>query len=368
MKNIVFSSSTAWYIFNFRKNTVLEMLESGYNVFLVSPEDEYVERLVRLGVKHINISLDRGGVNPLNDLKTICKYYSIYRKIKPDFIFNFTPKCNIYSTISGHFFTENIFNNISGLGSAFTKKNFVYYITFFLYYFSQKFSKKIFFQNEQDRRLFIENRIVAEEKTLRIPGSGVDLNRFHYTERSFDGGPTRFLFCGRLLYSKGAKLYVESAKILKNVFGENVNFSLLGFIDEFSKDAISSDELTGWIRSGEIDFLGKTDDVAPILREHDCIVLPSYYPEGVPKSLLEAASSGLAIITTDNVGCRDTVVDGENGYLVDKKSKESLVDAMTNYILLSNDDKRKMSLYSRKHIENNFDERIVIKMYMDLLS
>lgn len=366
-KKIVITSSTSWYPFNFRLNTLLAMQESGYDVYVVAPDDLYFEKLKALGVSVIRVNLERGGVNPIKDLLSIIDFIKIFNKLKPDYIFNFTPKCNIYSTLAGRCFTKNIINNMSGLGTAFIRKNLTYYISYFLYMISQNLSKKVYFQNPDDLNFFVKKGLINEKKTGLLPGSGVDLERFKYVGTG-SYSTVKFLFCGRFINSKGIRLFVNSAKTLLERYPEQLSFELLGFIDERDSSSISKSELEDWCKSGIVVYLGKTDNVAPYISSTNCIVLPSFYPEGTPKSLLEAASIGKPIITTDNIGCRDVVVDGKNGFLCQKESLASLVDAMERFFLLSQSEKLDMGQNSRKLAEEKFDERIVIKKYLDELN
>ncbi|PTO85994.1 glycosyltransferase family 4 protein [Vibrio splendidus] len=367
MKKIVFTSSTAWYVYNFRLNTVLEMIDRGHSVYVVSPYDEYVEKLEKHNVKHIKLRMNRSGLNPLYDVLTFFNMLYIYFMLRPNIVFNFTPKCNIYSAMAARPFTINIFNNMSGLGSGFNGNKFVYYITYILYQVSQRFAKKIFFQNNDDLDFFVSRGLVKLDRTCRLPGSGVDLEKFYFSERKYSSRRIKFIFCGRFLKSKGVELFFDSATIINRIHPEAAEFNLVGFIDPSSKDGITQETLDSWIESKNINYLGVTDNVVQHLTNTDCIVLPSFYAEGVPKSLLEANACGSAVITTNNVGCKDAVIDNITGYLIDKQSLDSLVVAIENYISLFDDEKYQMSLACRKLAEKMFDEKIVINKYLELL-
>ncbi|WP_283628144.1 glycosyltransferase family 4 protein [Shewanella baltica] len=363
---VVFSASTSWYPYNFRLNTLKAFLKMGCKVYVVAPKDEYSSRYEGIGVSYIEVKIDRGGVNPISDLGSIISYFNIYTSVKPDYIFNFTPKCNIYSTIVGRIFTKNIINNMSGLGAGLSKKNLVYYCSLSLYYFSQNLARKVFFQNKSDLDFMVNKGIVKAEKCELIPGSGVDLERFQFSVK--DSKQVTFIFSGRLLYPKGVGLFYEAARKLKREFGDKVNFSILGFVDEKAVNSVSKMVLADWVKSGNIDYLGATDDVVPYLRSASCIVLPSYYAEGVPKSLLEAAASGLPIITTDSVGCRETVEHNVNGFLCEPKSLDSLILCMRNFVNLSNDQRMAFGIRSREKVEKEFDETIVIQKYLRVIN
>ena len=197
-------------------------------------------------------------------------------------------------------------------------------------------------------------------------GSGIDLQRFTVSKQNY-GGVTRFLLVARLLKQKGIYEYAAAAKQLKIKFGNTVQFRLIGFLDEDNPNSVLKNDLTHWVKSGYIEYLGTSDQIEKEISNVDCMVLPSMYREGVPKSLLEGLGSGKAIITTDNVGCRDTVFDGVNGYLCDIGSVPSLLQAMESFINLSHEDKRKMGAASRKLAENVFDENVGIKAYLSAI-
>ncbi|EEV9776943.1 glycosyltransferase family 4 protein, partial [Escherichia coli] len=235
-----------------------------------------------------------------------------------------------------------------------------------LYKISQRNVHFIFFQNEQDRSIFLSNKIVSVEKTKRIPGSGVDLARFHYDLKS-PAETIVFILVARMLLQKGIMQYIEAACVLKNKYKNKIEFRLLGHIDDRNPSAISMNTIKMWHDKGIIRYLGTTDFVERELNQVDCVVLPSFYREGIPKSLLEAAAMGKPIIASDNIGCRDVVEDGINGFLCEPKNTKSLVDALERFINLSDKQKIEMGIASRRKIEQEFDEKKVIDSYMKLL-
>ncbi|MGI9916064.1 glycosyltransferase family 4 protein [Vibrio owensii] len=362
--NVAITANTSWYLYNFRKNTILSLLEQGYVVYAVAPKDCYSTKLSELGCKFVSVSIDQGGTNPIRDFKTIFQFISFYRKHDIKCVLNFTPKNNIYSTISASIFGVHSINNIAGLGVLFVNETFSSKIARLLYKFSQKYAYKIFFQNEEDRQIFLDGGYADESITERLPGSGVDLSRFKYSP-SLDDGVVRFLLIARMLYDKGIKEYVEAARILRRKYGDKVQFSLLGFLDVKNPSAVYESEMDEWVSEEVITYLGTSDCVESEISQVDCMVLPSFYREGVPKSLLEAGAMGKPIVTTDNVGCRETVDHGVNGYLCEPRSVQSLVSALDRVINLSHQDRLLMGIASRKKMENEFDEKIVINKYLD---
>lgn len=366
MKTVVITSNTSWYLYNFRKNTIISLLKEGYKVVAIAPKDDYSIKLVKIGAEFFHITIDQGGTNPIKDLYTLIDFLKIYLKLRPDIVLNFTPKNNIYSTLAGFFVGAISINNIAGLGMVFINENLTSKLARLLYRISQPRAHTIFFQNEQDRALFVKNRLAPLGITDRIPGSGVDLSRFVISE-SDDDGCVRFLLIARMLYDKGIGHYVEAARELKSRYGDNVEFCLLGFLDVNNPSAVTKDEMDSWVKEGIVNYLGVSDNVESEIAKADCIVLPSFYREGVPKSLLEACAMGKPIVTTDNVGCRETVDDGINGYLCESRSTRDLVDKMDKMVNLSYSHRLEMGLNSREKVEREFDENIVINKYLNVV-
>lgn len=363
MNTVAVTSNTSWYLYNFRKNTILSLLRDGYQVIAIAPQDEYSHKLEELGARFIHISIDQGGTNPVNDFKTLCNFKRIFSKNNIDVVLNFTPKNNIYGTLAGAMEGVKVINNIAGLGILFINESINSKIARLLYKFSQRYADKIFFQNQEDRTLFLEKKMASGDKTDRLPGSGVDLSRFQIAPAVNDG-VTRFLLVARMLYDKGICHYVEAARMLKVKYGESVEFQLLGFVGVNNPSAITESEMQVWVDEGVVNYLGVSDNVEDDIAKVDCMVLPSFYREGVPKSLLEAAAMGKPIVTTDNIGCRETVDDGVNGYLCELRSTESLVDKLELVIQMTHEQRLDMGRQSRLKVEREFDEKIVINKYL----
>lgn len=363
MKKIAITANTSWYLYNFRKNTILALLNEGYRVLAISPKDEYSEKLVALGAEYRQIDIDQGGTNPIKDIRTFLCFRKLYKEERPDVILNFTPKNNIYSTMAGCLFGAKAINNIAGLGMVFISESITAKLARFLYKVSQPKAHTIFFQNNDDQELFKKYDLAPMNITDRVPGSGADLSRFTIVPSS-DDGVTRFLLIARMLYDKGIGHYVEAARKLKAKYGDAVEFRLLGFLDVNNPSAVSKQEMQSWVDEGIVNYLGVSDSVEKEIAQVDCMVLPSFYREGVPKSLLEACAMGKPIVTTDNVGCRETVDDGLNGFLCEPRSTSSLVEKLECMITLSHSERLAMGKQSRAKVEKEFDEQIVINKYL----
>jgi glycosyltransferase involved in cell wall biosynthesis len=306
--------------------------------------------------------MDSRGVNPIKDSLLIAEFYRKYKRLRPDIILHFTIKPNVYGTIAASMLGIPVINNVCGLGTVFLKKNMAARIAMALYRFSFRFPKKIFFQNSEDLDLFLKKSLVRKHICDLLPGSGVNLQQFIPAERGSDKKFT-FLLVSRLIYDKGVLEFVEAVSLLK-ARGVDAHFQVLGPVDERHKRGIPKKMIDAWITDKRIDYLGTTDDVQPVLSQADCVVLPSYR-EGTPRSLLEAASLGLPLIATNVPGCRSIVHDRYNGYLCASKSATDLADKMEQLFLLSASERRTLGENSRKLVEAQFDERIIINKYSE---
>lgn len=362
---ISITANTSWYLFNFRRNTISRLVNDGYEVIAISPDSDYKLELESLGCRFVPVRMQRKGKNPLYDLRTIYDFYSIFKREKIDLTLNFTPKNNIYATLAARILKVKVINNIAGLGAIFIKNTLFSKLVSFLYKYSQRNADFVFFQNEEDQNLFLKKGIVSAEKCDRLPGSGVDLTRFTYSKLE-EKKEIRFLLVSRLIAEKGVYLYAEAASILRKKY-LHLEFCILGPLDTNSSSAVKQREIESWENQGAIHYLGFTDSVESELLKSDCIVLPSYYREGVPKSLLEAAAIGRSIVTTRNVGCKEVVDDGFNGFLCEPKSLSSLVDALEKFINLSAEEKTEMGRNSRSKVEKDFDEELVISKYDNII-
>lgn len=362
---IIFSSNIAWSIFNFRLKLLKSLQDDGHEIYTVASDDDYSEKLKEQGFHFTAINLNNNATNPIEDLKSVYSYYKIYKEICPDVICHNAIKPNIYGTIAASMLQIPVVNNISGLGTLFIKKSFSTQIAKLLYRFSQRKASKIFFQNQDDLNLFLENKLIKNSKAQVIPGSGVDTLRFVPNESKEERLVFTFLFIGRLLYDKGIREYVEAVKLLKNKYPKT-KFCILGPLYENNATAISEETLTNWVNDDVIIYLGHTDRVDEVMKEADCVVLPSYR-EGLSKVLIEASSMGLPIVTTDVPGCRDVVMDNETGFLCEVKNSKDLADKMEKMLLMTTAERKKMGHYARKRAIEVFDEKIIISHYKEAI-
>ncbi|SAI38897.1 glycosyltransferase [Enterobacter hormaechei] len=361
--HIALVANTLWSVYNFRRGLINSFIGNGHKVTIIAPIDDYAKRLEELGCSVVNIHIASQGMNPFTDLVLILKLKKIYSQINPDFIFHYTIKPNIYGSIAAWLSNKKSIAVTTGLGFVFNKSSFLTKVISQLYSLSFNFPKEVWFLNEDDKAVFISKKIIKEYKSFVLDGEGVDTQYFYpvdSTKHSDDS--VTFLLVARMLWDKGVGIYVEAARKLKVQF-PNAKFQLLGACDVENPSAIPKDVIDSWNKEGVIEYLGVTSDVRQIVSQADCVVLPSYYREGIPRTLMEAASMGKPLVTTDNVGCRNVVIEGVTGYLCQVKSVDSLVDAMRNLIQLSPEARNEMGTKGREFMLRRFDEKIIISDY-----
>lgn len=356
-----------------RANLLRALQDAGYELIALGRPDSGVDRLKSdFGIPFIPVSMNNTGMNALDDVKTLFSFLSIYRKQKPDIALHFNSKPDIYGSMAAGFLGIPSLCNITGLGTVYSGSGgIVRFLVNTLY--RMAFSGKqafVFFQNADDLRLFMELRILPREKAGILPGSGVDIARFGPVDRSAfpsrqESGLTRFLFVGRMLVSKGVTDFIDAARIVKASYPHST-FCMVGETGD-SGAFVPRETIDAAVRDGFVEYPGNVANVRDYLSGADCVVLPSYYREGVPRSLLEAASMATPLIACDSVGTREPVRDGENGYLCACASPEDLAEKMIRFICLSNLEKNAMGERSRMIAERDFSDTIVTARYLDVI-
>jgi glycosyltransferase involved in cell wall biosynthesis len=365
--SLLLSVNSAWNIVNFRGGLIRALQADGWDVVTAAPEDNYVERVRALGCRFAALPMDNGGTHPWRDLQLYRRYRALLRAERPAAFLGFTIKPNIYGSLAAHALGVPVINNIAGLGTAFIRHSWLTHVARGLYRHALRRSRHVLFQNDEDRRYFVASGLVDASRTDRVPGSGVDLAAFAPcplpTRQA--GDPVRFLFVGRVLRDKGIVEYVDAARRLRAA-GVAAEFAILGPLEVQNRTALPRRDLERWVDDGVVRYLGVADDVRPHVAAAHCIVLPSYR-EGVPRTLLEAASMARPLIATDAVGCRDALDDGINGYLARVADSNDLAEKCRRFAALSNDEQARMGQASRRKAEREFDERLVFDKYLDCL-
>ncbi|HEX8193644.1 MAG TPA: glycosyltransferase family 4 protein [Allosphingosinicella sp.] len=365
-KTVAISINASWNIFNFRAGLIRALRAEGYVVVALSPDDAYAPRLAELGARHVAVPMDSAGVSPLHDLALLARYRRVLKAERPDVFLGYTAKPNIWGSLAAQSLGIPTINNVSGLGTAFIREGLLTKIVTGLYRTAFRRAATVFFQNYEDRDLFVARRIVDSARALLLPGSGIDLDRFTPASRGAAAGePLAFLMVARLLWDKGVREYVEAARIVR-ARHPDARFRLLGFLDVANRTAVPRQEVEAWAAEGLIDYLGHAEDVRPHLAAADCVVLPSYR-EGLPRVLLEASALARPLIATDVPGCRHIAQEGVNGFLCAARDHGSLAEAMLKMLALSPEARIAMGAAARARVETEFDEKIVVRRYLEAI-
>lgn len=371
-RKVLILYNSSWYVFLLRRNLIRALKEHGLEITVLAPHDAYSDRVQALGVTHLPLEMSARGTHPLRELNTLISLERAIRYTKPDAVLSFTVKCNLYAGLCKRNNSFRHVANISGLGEGFQENGLLQRALKNLYAIALARTETIFFQNPDDFTHCITSSMVPLSSSALLPGSGVDLSAFN--PKAFPGfrrNPSKkvFLMFGRLLPRKGFYSFMNAARTLRQRWGDDVSFWVMGAPDHDRPE--SGELLEAIIRAhaeGYIRYLQATDDVLPILREASVVVLPSTYNEGVPRSLLEALAMEKPIITTDWKGCRETVRHGVNGYLCRPHDENSLISCLESLITASPERLTEMGRASRALAEERFDEQLVIDAYLDALS
>lgn len=355
-------SNYAWTIFNFRLNLIRALEKTGIEVHVQTQYDGYEQRLGLENCRLHPLSIDRTGVNPVRDLLTAASIGKAMRSIRADICLFFTIKPVIYGGMAATLHSVPYICNVTGLGAAFGGPAWLRMAARGLYRIGLSKASWVFFQNTDDMELFLAGGLAKAANASLLPGSGVDLARFQASAFPNTRRPV-FLLVARLLREKGVAEFAGAARIVKRRHPDAV-FRLLGPLGVQNPSAISRSEIEGWVLDGAIEYLGESDDVRPFIGEADCVVLPSYYREGVPRVLLEASAMARPVISTDHVGCRDAVDDGVTGFLCRKRDAADLAAKMEMLLDMPPEDRALMGLRGREKMRREFDEEIVISRYI----
>lgn len=348
-------------LYKFRKALIKELIDQGNEVYISLPKGMLVEKMEEMGCHFIETPIDRRGINPATDFKLMLKYFKIMGKVKPDLVITYTIKPNIYGGMVTRLKRVPYAVNITGLGTAFQNENMIKKLVVFLYKLACKKAKTIFFENAENRQVFLDNKIIKKAQTCLLPGAGIDLDEYQVTPYPEESRNIRFLFIGRVMKEKGVEELFKAAKNIKKIYPE-VSFDIVGPMEDDYKERIQS-----LVRNGIIYYYGYQEDVKPFIKKCDCFVLPSYH-EGMANTLLESASMGRPLITSRIHGCMEAVKEGESGYLVDVQDAKGLEEKIKEFIKLPYNEKKKMGEVSRKVMEGTFDKKDVVRMTVRELS
>lgn len=362
-------ANTAFNIYNFRLGLIKALQQEGHHVVAIAPADSYVELLKENNIEFIEVkNLARKGTNPFHDFKLMNEFRQLYKRQQLDVVLQYTIKPNIYGTLAARLCRIKTICTVTGLGYTFLNNSIASKVAHRLYRLAFSFADQVLFQNTDDAQVFLQNKLVGKDKTMIVPGSGIDTEKFHpdFCAPKQADGIIRFLMIARLLRDKGVYEYAEAARQISTT-RKNVEFHLLGDIDNDNPSAIRQEELDRWIKDGIIVYHGYAKDTRPYICNSDCVVLPSYR-EGMPRVILEGLAMGKPCITTDAPGCKDSVEDGISGFLCQTADAESLKECMQAFLLLDQEHLRSICINARKRAENIFSGNAVYLTYIKLIS
>ena len=355
-----------WFFLSHRKEIGVAAKNAGWDVTIVACDTGCFDEIHSLGLKTINLPINATGMNPKEEWKTFYFLMDLYKKEKPDVVHHVGLKTILWGGLAAKLTRINgVVNAVSGLGVLFSGEKLSLIaraIIAVLRYSHKRKGICVIFQNHDDEALFLNNHVTKIENVVFIKGSGVDLNKFTYVPDP-DTFPIKVIFTGRMVKEKGIIVLIEAAEALRKNYGDKVEFLLCGKLSDNPK-AIRKEELESLCDGNYIKWLGHRTDVKELLQQCHIVAFPSYYREGVPKPLIEAAAIGRPIITCKSIGCKDTVEDGVNGFLIPIKDSKSLADKLE---LLINDRglRVKMGYESREKAEREFSLELVIKRHLE---
>jgi glycosyltransferase involved in cell wall biosynthesis len=368
-QRIVFVANTSWSIYKFRLYLIERLLQKGFSVCVLAPRDAYTDKFEQLrGLSYIELHhLHAKTFSAASTLRLFRELLHHYRTLRPDLVIQYTIKPAVFGSMAARRARVRAISVITGVGYTFSGNAWLRAVVKTLYRRALRSNAEVWFLNEDDRQLFIRERLVVSEKTFVLPGEGVDPSEFFPSPYRPGKKEVAFLFIGRIIGQKGIYEFVRAAELLRQK-GLPVKCRLLGFFDENDPLAISRRQIEEWSDRKIITYLGQTDEVAPVIDQADCIVLPSYRGEGMPLSLLEGASMCKALIAADTAGCHAIIENGVNGFLCRPKDSIDLAAKMEAYYHLTDLAKEQMGIRGRERVLGRYTRDIVAGVFLDQIN
>lgn len=358
-RKVLIMTNHSFMLWQFRRELIERLLEEN-TVILCMPLGEHVDGFKQMGCKIINTpSLNRRGMNPFKDMDLFRQYRKILRELKPDLVITYSIKPNIYGGFACRLAGIPYCVNVQGLGTAFQKKGLAQMVTR-MYRVAIRRAKTVFFENDGNAKEFLRRKIVSRDQITVLRGAGINLEYYDAIPYQEQEG-VHFLYVGRIMREKGMDEFFAAAQKIKEKYKEKVVFDMVGFFEDEYKEKVEQLE-----REGVLTFHGFQSDVRPFYDKANCVVLPSYH-EGMSNVLLEAASSGRALITSNIPGCREAVQEGKSGFLCEVKNTDSLAEAMERFLKLTALQREEMGSQGRLHMEKCFDKKLVVQKTMEKL-
>lgn len=347
-------------LYKFRKELIQELIRQGNRVIVSVPDGELIPDIRKLGVKVILTDVDRRGINPLTDMKLLMSYFRMEVTLKPDLVITYTIKPNVYGGLVSRILRITYAENITGLGTTFQTDNLIKKLVCFLYKISSKHANVVFFENEGNKQIFLDNHLIREEQACRLNGAGVNLEEYPYTEYPDENEPIRFLFIGRVMKEKGVDELFEAARRIKKEY-QDVLFDIVGPMEDKYDSVLKKLE-----EDGIITYYGYQKDVRPFIARCHCFVLPSWH-EGMANTNLESASSGRPLITSNIPGCMEAVENNMSGFLCKIQNSDDVYKEMKKFIELPYEERKAMGVTGRKYIEESFDKKKIVARTIEFL-
>lgn len=356
---ILILTNNAVGLYKFRKELLEKLRKDGHKVYVSIPDGEFISDIKKIGCEVICTQISRRGMNPIEDLKLLSEYLRILKKKKPDMVFTYTIKPNVYGGIACALHKISYVVNITGLGTAVEIPGVLQLLTVGLYRLALWKVQTVFFQNKENEAFFTRKKL-AVGKHKMLPGSGVNLD--YYKVMEYQAGETvDFVFVARIMKEKGVEQYFDAARYIHKKY-PYTRFHVCGFCEESYEEELNNLQVEGIII-----YHGLVKDMRQIYKQVHCTVHPTYYPEGLSNVLLESAASGRPIITTNRSGCKEVIEDGKNGFLVKEQDSADLIQKIEKFLTLSWEERKAMGLIGRSKVEKEFDRNIVVEKYIEEL-
>lgn len=341
-------------LYNFKKELILLLAQNEFEITISMPFSKNLAYFESLGCECIETNIDRRGLNPITDLKLVWTYHKLIKKKRPDILFTLTIKPTIYGGILSRLHDLDLIVNITGIGTSFQKGSILKNVVTCLYKFALKKCKFCFFENKGNERVFLENHIIQSSQSVVVNGAGVNLKEFTFLP-SVEKPNLVFTFIGRIMKEKGIDEFLYVVDKLKDL---PIEFRVYGFCEDAYESILES-----YNQLNNFTYYGFVDNVKEVYDATDCIILPSYH-EGMSNVNLEAAAVGCAVITSNIPGCKEAIINGKTGFLVNPKDKNDLFDKVTDFYKLSYDERKQMSLNARSHMEDFFNRDVINHSYL----
>lgn len=344
-------------VFKFRRELLEALVAHNHEVYISVPKGDYLSEIRQIGCKIIETEISRHGTNPITDFALVIKYRSIIKAVKPEIVFSYTIKPNVYGGIACQLCKIPYVSNVTGLGTAVENGGVLQKITLTLSKVGFREAKRVFFQNQTNLDFMVQHKVVKGSYAL-LPGSGVNLKHFSPLPYPEEDEGIHFVFISRIMREKGIDQYLDAAMTIKQKF-PNTFFHVCGLCEKEYQG-----KLEQFASEGIVTYHGLVQDIREMLRVVHCTVHPSFYPEGLSNVLLESCACARPIITTDRSGCREVVDDGVNGLVTKQQDSADLISKIEQFMALPHEQKVQMGLAGRRKVENQFDRQTVVNAYL----